>query len=316
MTYTALPAHHGDPNLPRGHFVHSLEAGSEVTDAVRVYNLTTQPTTFDVYAGDLIERDDGGSSPAGRHEEVTGSGAWITTEVGTITIPPRSSELVPFTIAVPTEAAQGTHPAALLVERQGAEPRGPITTRARIALRVELEVLGEIDLGVQLGALERSREDGAVRFDLPVSNTGTVTFAADGAVLISRRAQSTPTEVALGPAGQAVAPDGTVVLHGLWDAPMFGRVTAQPVVEATVGERPARQFVGEAVTFWLVPWSHLLLALALVALVIALLVATRDRRRTWRQHHREERHVLRDFREERKRREAGTRDQPPRPALR
>lgn len=138
-----------------------------------------------------------------------------------------------------------------------------------------------------------------------MTNTGTVTFSADAVVLVSAWRQDQPSEASLTPAGRVIAPDGTAVLEGVWDAPLFGRVTARPIVEATVGERPAVSFTGDPITFWLVPWIHLAVALAVLLTAIAAWAATRERRRTWREHRREEREMLRDFRRERRLRQDG-----------
>jgi hypothetical protein len=309
MTYTARPAHHGDPHLPPHHFVHALEPGSIVTDAVRVFNLTARPMSFDVYTGDVLEREDGGITPVGRHLEVTGPGTWITPERSTLTVPPYGSELVAFTIAVPAEASAGAQPAALLVEPHGTEERPDgISMRARIGLPVLLEVLGEIDLGVELGELTWRRERGNVRFDLPVANTGDVTFTTDGTVVVSRSRGAHLSDVLLEPSGYGLAPGGTTMLRGTWDAPWIGRVTAVGVVDATVGERAPRTLTTEPINFWLVPWRSLLVTLTGLVLAGVLAWDHRDRWRTWRAHRREEAELLREFRAERARKGAVDRE--------
>jgi hypothetical protein len=55
-------------------------------------------------------------------------------------------------------------------------------------------------------------------------------------------------------------------------------------------------FEGDPVTFWIVPWTQILAAFALLALLATILLASRDRRREWRARRREERAVLRDHR--------------------
>lgn len=162
-SHGARPAHFGDAELPVAHFAHALEADTTISDAVEIFNFTSEPTTFDVYAADMQATADGGLRAAARDEQIVGAGAWITPERATVEVGPRSSELVDFAIDVPRGAVPGEHHAALLVERHQPASREAITTRSRIALQVDLEVLGEIDLGVTLGPLERRHAAGELQ---------------------------------------------------------------------------------------------------------------------------------------------------------
>lgn len=316
MTYTALPAHHGEPGLPRGHFVHTMDAGSRIDDAVLVFNLTPRPATFELSSADLVERADGGRSPAGAGVDATEAGSWITWSVASITVPPHGTERVPFTITVPEDVASGAYPAAILIERQQPAGDAAITLRGRLALPVLLDVVGPEVLGVQLGAtlgpLGWQREPGAVRFALPVTNTGDVTFVADAIVIAVNRRELPLAEVSLTPLRRAVAPGGTAELDALWDSPpRLARITAHAEVVATAGDRPPMRFTSEPVIFWLIPWSDLLLAVGLVLLLIIALARTRERRQRWRQQRHEERDLVRRFRAQRRATDrAGPRSRP------
>jgi hypothetical protein len=297
-SYGARAVDHAERPVSGLTFVHALEAGTSTQDAVEIINYTGQPASFDLYGADYLPMEGGGTAPAPREDERTGAGAWIAPSVPTIEVPPRSLEVVPFTIDVPAGVLPGDHALALLVEPVPAPTAEMVVHRTRTALRVQVEVLGEIDLGVGLGPLDWRRDGRAVTFALPVTNTGNVTFAANGAVVIRRGDEDPVVELPLRASERALGPEATASLDARWDeAPWFGRVTAQAVVDADVGDRPPRQFVGDETVIWLVPWVHVLAGAAMLAVLAALVLATQDPRHRRRERRRAERELLREFRE-------------------
>lgn len=282
-------------------FDHALEAGTSIEDAVEIINYGGQPVRFAIYGADLVPTGSGRTAPAARDVEVEGAGAWILPTRGSVDVPAYDSVLVPFTLRVPVGIVPGRHTAALLVEPMLVESNEMIVNRSRVSLRVEVEVLGDIDLGVHLGRLGWGRGGREVDFRLPVTNTGNVTFVASGVVSVVGRGGDPLAEVALTPTDRALAPGASGSFSARWtDAPWFGRVTTRPVVAVDVGDRPPVEFIGDPVTIWLLPWSQILAALALIAMLAAVLLATRDPRRRWHERRLEERQLIRDHRARRK----------------
>jgi hypothetical protein len=278
-------------------FDHALEAGTSIEDAVEIINYGGQPVRFEIYGADLVPTGGGGAAPAARDEEVVGAGAWVRPTRSSVAVAPYDAVLVPFTLSVPLGTVPGRHEAALLVEPVLAETSEMIVSRSRVSLRVQIEVLGAIDLGVDLGPLGRGREGRAVTFRLPVTNTGNVTFVAGGVVSVVGGGDEPLAEVPFDPTNKALAPEVSGTFTARWDdAPWFGRVIAQPVIDVDVGDRPPVQFVGDPVTVWLVPWPQVLFTLGLAAALAALLLATRDPRHRWWERRREERQLIRDHR--------------------
>jgi hypothetical protein len=296
-SYGVRPANHADGERAGRLIAHALEVDTVVTDGVEIFNFTDEPASFEVYAADMVATSGDGLAPAPRDAEVTGTGRWLEPEQDEVEVAPHRSAVVPVTIEVPRGTVPGEHVAALLVEPVTEAGDQTIQARARVALQVRLDVLGEIDLGVQLGPLRWRRPDGAVHFVQRVTNGGNVTFVADGRVLLTDRGGRRMADLELSPADRTLAPDATVPFEAVWsDPPWFGRVTARAIVDAQAGERAPIGFEGGPVTFWIVPWTQILAAFALLALLAAILLASRDRRREWRARRREEREVLRDYR--------------------
>jgi hypothetical protein len=288
--YDARPIHHGDPDLPVDAYQHTLEPGASVSDGVEILNFTEEAAVLFVHATDLEPVVDGPLLAAAHDAEVLGVGAWIAFESERAYVPPRGALVAPFELSVPAGTASGSYVAVILVEPCTVEGCATITFQLPIALRVDVEVLGPIDLGAVLGPLACARTDDGLRFILTVVNHGSETFAADWRVLVDGADE---VAVALGPVPD-VAPGGAVELSAEWAGPpRLGRVVAQPIVEATVHGRRPRELVGGEVAFWLVPWRDLaviagpLLALALLGWV------TRVRRR-WLVRRRVERALARE----------------------
>ena len=138
--YAARPAP-GEGERDSGRFELSVGAGSSVSDAIEIFNLTDDPATFDVYAADVVATTDGGRAPASREVAVSGAATWIIVSQAVVDLGARSSTLVEFAVEVPADAANGTHTAAVLVEPRGSDTQSTITSRTRVGLWVEIEVL-------------------------------------------------------------------------------------------------------------------------------------------------------------------------------
>ena len=300
--YGARPANVAHVGTPAADFVHALEPGTRVRDAVEVFNFADEEARFSVYAADLVSTAGGDAmTPAARDAEVIGTGTWLTVSRNDVSVAPRSSTEVPFVLAVPPGTVPDHYAAALVVEAGTTMPgrlRGAtVTTRTRVALRVNVDVLGEIDLGVVVGPMDWARRDGSIRFTVPVTNDGTVTFGASGHVRVTAGGRDPAVRLPLTPNGLYPSPGETIELRAVWDdPPLFGHVTVYPVVDATVGTRQPRQFVGDGITLWLIPWRLLVIPAIAIVLLGVLLWSTRDRIRRW-WHRRHEEHVLvREFR--------------------
>ena len=296
--YGARPAHFGNPDLPAGSYLHAVEPGITIVDAVEVFNFTAEPAAILVYTSDLVRSTGGTLAPPGPDVEVTGAGTWLTPEHDEVMVAPRSSELVAFDLTAPAGTPPGDYAAALIVEPRAVQGPGNIVNRARIAMRVDIEVLGEVDLGVAVGDVTWTRTDGGIRFTTPVTNTGTVTFAAGGYTQVEGW-RIEPTQLALGPSDLYPGPGNTVTVSADWDnPPLFGHFRASTVVDATVGPRVPVRFVSAEIDFWIVPWGLVVGALAGFVLIAVGVFATRRPRRRLRERRRAEREVVRRFREE------------------
>jgi hypothetical protein len=296
------PVYWADTDLPGGHFSYALEPGASVDDAIEILNFSDDPLRFDVYGADLVTAQGGGFAPAARELPSDGAGNWIVPERTVVEVAPHRSVEVAFTVSVPERTEPGDHPGAIVVERQ-TEPRqdAGITMQPRLAQRVLINVPGEVALGVELGELAVVRAGRQVRFELPVRNSGNVTFTTSGEVAVG--AWGRRRVLALEPAGLYAVPGGEAVVTAVWeDPPWYGRATAVATLDVVVGDDAPVRFSTEEARLWLFWWPPVLLAVGLLMLALGLWRAPEPRRRLQRlaAERREDRAVLRDHRAERR----------------
>jgi hypothetical protein len=289
-----------DAERPGNSFFHAVESGSLITDAIEIFNFTSEPMVFDIYSADMVPTSNGGSTAASRTVDVTGTGLWIIPSADTVEVAPHDSVRVDFDIGVPAGTPPGDEEGALLVEPQTAPTGGSIESRTRIGVRIQIKVIGEVDLGVALGDLTSERDGRVVRFRLDVENTGDVTFEAGGTATVTDWRGNQRAEILLEPEGVFVAPGEQVVLVGDWvDPPLFGRFDTTASVQATVGVREPVTFETNILTVWIIPWALLVSVLVLLLIIVGVLYAKRDTIKAWRERRRDERAMLKDYRKQR-----------------
>jgi hypothetical protein len=137
--YGARPAV-SDGGRSSGTFILAVEPGASTSDGVEIFNFTNEPSSFDVYAVDVVLTSDGARTPALRNSERTGPAAWIRVDKPIVAVPAQGSLIAPFAVTVPSETPPGAYTAALVVEPLRGETSGTIVNRTRIGLWVEVQV--------------------------------------------------------------------------------------------------------------------------------------------------------------------------------
>lgn len=298
LEYGARAAHRSGGSEPATGYHHGIESGVLIVDAVEILNHGNDARSFDVYARDMVASNAGSLTAAPREVDPVGAGGWIDVDTDTLTIDPHESALVAFSVLAPVGTPPGRYVAAILVEPVVEASQTGISSRTRIALPVELEVLGEVDLGVEVGVPRSTRSGGEVLFDVTVTNVGDVSFSADGSLSVDRSFGGSLTAIVeLEPADVLIAPGASMTLRGTWeDVPLFGMFETAAMIEATVGSRQPRAFASDTATFWIIPWVLLVTIGAVAAIGITTWNRTRPHRQAWRERHRAERELVRDYR--------------------
>ena len=151
------PAHF-DPKVPatRAYFIHSVKPGGKFQDQIAVTSSDRQPLELYVYPVDGLTGETSGAVYGNRGGRVTETGRWLTPKVTHLTVPPRKTVLVPFTVAVPRGARPGDHLAGIAFQRADAgKSKGTfsVTQVLRAVVGVLIRVPGKAAFQPHLSSL-------------------------------------------------------------------------------------------------------------------------------------------------------------------
>lgn len=298
--YGMRPALAGRTTLAGGHFSYALPAGGHADDAVDLVNFSPGPLTVDVYPANLSSTPQGGLAPGQPGAPSTGATSWVQLQQATLILAPRTEARDRFVLSIPT----GTPPGDYLTAIVGTQAGGPIVTgnlilQSRVALVVEVRVLGHVQPGLRLGSLTVQRHDDAEDLSLMVTNDGNTLTALRGEVDVET--PSGDRTVTLGPDDVYVIPGGSATLTGTWQGlPFLGRGRLEATVTGLVDGRPVGTYRAAPVTLLFIPWTVLGSAAAALAALVAGWLLTRRRRAAWRMRRAEERRVVADYRAQRR----------------
>ncbi|TYB93039.1 DUF916 domain-containing protein [Micromonospora sp. WP24] len=285
LTWAVQPANASGPDGRRWVEV-ALDPGQMVTEHLAVRNFSDGAVVFALKAADGYLTDKGRFNMLPSNQESVDGGTWIDVQEK-VTVGPKQTKVVPFTITVPRDASPGDHPAgiAATVTSSG----GTVAVESRVGFRVMMRATGTVVAALAIGDLttryERSWNPfsaGTVHVTYTATNDGNVAVTGGGRVtaaeLFGLAEPNARTDVAeLLPGGSRSA---EVRVGGVWG---LGPVrTTVEVTPALLAGDPAGAEVrrGSATaTVWVLPWPQLALAVVLVGLVLAYRVIVRRRRR-------------------------------------
>jgi hypothetical protein len=285
LTWAVQPANQQGPDGRRW-VEHTLDPGQVMVERLAVRNFSDRGTVFSLKAADGYLTDKGRFNMIPSSQKSVDGGTWIRVQQK-VTVGPRQTVVVPFTITVPRDARPGDHPAgiAATVTATG----GTVAVESRVGFRVMMRVSGTITAALAVDDLTATYRRswnpfsaGTIRISYTTTNDGSVAVTGTGRVTTSgpfglgkRDARANVEETLPGGSRKT-----DIRLAGVWGlGPLRTTVDVTPSLLAgdTSGAeiRPA----STTVTVWTVPWPQLLLAAIVVALLFAFRTVNRRRRR-------------------------------------
>ncbi|MGW5850032.1 COG1470 family protein [Streptomyces sp. NPDC055254] len=227
----------------RPYFYLAGAPGSVLEDRLALANTTEQERTVTLRGADAHHTAEGAlavrpAAPA--TAPAPGAGAWISFgPTATVTIPPRTRAVVPFTVTVPPASVPGDHPAAVVATEGGRE----------VGVRVHLRVSGPTLAALTVEDVAVRGRGATARVAYTLVNRGNVALAPELEVRAVGRLGDVPGR---GPRTLPVEllPGRRIELTEPWPgAPVLDRVRVTVAVTAPGGAR------AEASTSaWFVPW--------------------------------------------------------------
>lgn len=143
----ALPVN-PKPDNPRTKsiFVHEVQPGNKVNDAIRIVNNSKEEKTISVYPVDSELSSDGAFACKQAVDPKKNVGSWIKLSESEVKLKPNTNVVLPFTIDVPQSASVGEHNGCIAVQdmKKNEATGNGIVLSFRSALRVVVMVPGEV----------------------------------------------------------------------------------------------------------------------------------------------------------------------------
>ncbi|MBU4337564.1 MAG: DUF916 domain-containing protein [Actinobacteria bacterium] len=279
---------------------YTLDPGGQAADQVVVTNFGADPATFDIYASDGIVTADGNFDLRSPGTQPTDGGSWITVQpvAGStaragggiqVQVPGQSSVTVPLTLAVPTDATPGDHPAGVVAELSQAEDSG-VQVASRVGVRIHLRVTGEVVADVVPTQVHASWTPswnpfapGTVHLEYTVSNEGNVRLGAATVASLTGPFGLAPASASFD-RREILPGQSTTAQVELTAWPLLvsrGQVSVTPGVVGDDAVDAELSPVVVGYTVWTVPWSQLALLVLLAGAVLAVrLLRRRAARKT------------------------------------
>ena len=275
----------GDLGSDRPNYSYTLEPGGRIEDGLVVANHGTTPLHLAVYAADGFTTGKGRLDLLTRDAKSTRVGAWVHTDRPGVTVGPGASAEVPFTVALPDDAASGEYMGGIVTSltQAGAAER-------RLGIRIRLRVGGDLrprlsitDLHVRYAGTSNPFGKGGATVTYTIHNTGNAILGARQTVSVSGPFGSLATRPGrVGDSPQLLPGDSwkvSVPVRGVAATPrLTGTVTLVPLLTDASGSVAPLAAVKTTADTWSTPWAPLLLLVVLAGLVLAALAFRRRRR--------------------------------------
>ena len=292
VTFGIQPASDQAPDS-RSYFDFNATEGGLIRDHVAVINYSLQTITLQIHPTDAANTAEGNFAllPPNSPDPLLGS--WLTMPAfdANVTLPPRGTAIIPYSIKVPANAIPGDHIGGILATLQSSinsKSGQKIKLLQSVGTRIFVRVSGPIHPGFKISDLKINYHgtadpigDGEAVLSYRVSNTGNVALGGNQTVSVTglfggRTYARNLTPIGLLLPGSVLGV--RVVLPKFFpEIQMTAHVSISPLVIPGSVEPPSGPFKQD-ITFWAIPWT-LIAIVAGVLLVLAALIFYRRRRR-------------------------------------
>ena len=179
----------------RAGFSYAATAGAVVHDYVAVSNYSKTALSLHVYATDAYNTATGGYTLLPSTQKATDSGLWITLDETFVTLPSKTTAIIPFTLRVPKDASPGDHAGGIVASltTMTHDAKGnQIAVESRVGTRVAVRVSGKLTFQLSVTKVSAVYHQsinpfgsGSATVSYVVTNTGDVRLIGTQAVTIT-----------------------------------------------------------------------------------------------------------------------------------
>jgi hypothetical protein len=238
-----------------------LAPGEQYRGTAVLKNLLNEPVNGYLYSVDGFSTPQGGFALAERRTRGNAVGAWAGMPPQRMSLKPKETRMVSFTLKVPGLAEPGDYTGGLVFERDrqqaASKSQASFGLIERVGARIYLTVAGELRPSLTITKLKRAGS----RFEMTVLNDGNAHLTPQPSLVVSSM-RGRNVGISLDPKPEALYPQQSVTYTGTWSRPgLLGRFRAKATVGWTGGTASRRT------SFWLIPWMLILLVLVIAAVV-------------------------------------------------
>ena len=247
--------------LTKSWFIYTLESGETKKGKVDVINSSNEPQDIKIYPVDAVTTQDGAFAPEPEDKEKIDVGAWITLSESEVSLRPKETKTIKFTIKVPENVEVGDHMGAIIAQNKKipeAEEGTGMRIVTRVGARIYLTVPGELIKKLEFEKFTWKLEDRQVTFYLDLANKGNVRLSPKGEIEIKNIFGKVIDKIEI--TEREVFPRSTIIVPIKWEKrPFFGKFTAMATVTYDVDKT-----LTQKVTFWIFPPKKTLLLFGLL----------------------------------------------------
>ena len=255
----------------------TADPGQTVSNSFKIINLTDTTLTLQADRNNFVAKGEEGQVDLTTSDDLYSLAPWFTATPAIITVPPRGTQSVGFSIAVPVNAEPGGRYGSLVFHTlTGTLPNGQsgAAVKQQLATLIFLRISGAAHDEVKIASFttdKNSYEYGPIKFSTRVQNLGNVHEKPTGTITIKDLLGRTVSTLKLDP--KNVIPQAIRRTDTSWSKKLlFGRYTATLVLNNGTFQQLTAQ-----TSFVVIPYK--LIGVVLLIVIILYLLVWRNRKR-------------------------------------
>lgn len=171
-------------------FSYEMALNATKKDGLMVVNNTKTKKKFLVYAADSVSSTDGGFACKQFAEEKKNVGAWVSLDKNEVELDPGTSEIIPFTIKIPSNIDAGEHDGCFLVQEKkettaNTDKKSGIQLSIRTGIKLSVIIPGDLSKKILIDKFAITKKsNGNFVFNAAIKNSGNVSVDTDVRIVV------------------------------------------------------------------------------------------------------------------------------------
>jgi len=274
-----------------------LTPGQKYNGELVVWNLTNKATNYNIVVKGFrqIENQPGTAIMLTDSEEAKSlytATTWTKVSISNIDLIPNKNEKIYYEINVPKDATKGEYTViiAFISENEEKLTESGATTTLTLGMPILVQIGDEFVENAELLKFATDKnfyEYPTLTFDTRVKNLGDTHITPIGEIVLTNILKQEIARIPFNPNNQSILRDNTGNYETLWDfgafltkdkAIILGPIKANLILTYRTFQPGFAPLTSE-VTFWIIPWKIILIALVVIIATIVIVKVVRKKRR-------------------------------------